>query len=435
MDNFLDIKHKYIVVDRKDRKGIMNQETKSRRIQRDIETLATYSSVQSAGSTRYTYSKEFAGARDYIRSEMEAAGLQVREDAIGTVIGRLEGSHPELPIIMTGSHFDTVKTGGRFDGAAGVAAALETARVMHDAGFRPRRSIEFVALPEEEGARFGSALMGSRAMCGKLYDDELEHTDENGISLREAMTEYGLDPDRIPEARRNPEEIEAFVELHIEQGPILEAEEVPVGIVDTIVGFRSFDVHVMGRSDHAGNTPMNMRADAFLAVARAVTLATAKAEEIGENTVFTCGYVTVEPGAFNIVVQDARIQVDCRSSKISNVDRVYKVFWESLDKSVRDNKGLSYEKSQKVHSDQVSLDEEIQKTMEERAHEAGIRTWHLLSGAGHDAMVMASIARTAMIFVPSKDGRSHVPEEWTDYDDLQKGAEVLYRTVRTLTEM
>ncbi len=409
-------------------------ETKSSRIQRDIETLATYSSVQSAGSTRFTYSKEFADARDYIRHEMENAGLQVREDAAGTVIGRLEGREPKLPIVMTGSHFDTVKTGGRFDGAAGVAAALETARVMRETGFQPKRSIEFVALPEEEGARFGSALMGSRAMCGKLHEDELRHIDGNGVTLRDAMTEYGLNPDSLGEATRNLGEIEAFVELHIEQGPILEKEGVPVGIVDSIVGFRSFDVHVHGRSDHAGNTPMNMRADAFLAVARAVTLATEKAEAIGENTVFTCGEVKVEPGAFNIVAQDAWIQVDCRSSKISNVDRVYKVFWESLDKSVRDNTGVSYVKSQKIHSDQVTLDEEIKALIETEAHKAGIRTWHLLSGAGHDAMVMSSIARAAMIFVPSKDGRSHVPEEWTDYEDLQKGAEVLYRTVRILAE-
>lgn len=406
--------------------------TKTERIQRDIETLAKYSSVVSEGCTRYTYSKEFKEARDYIRSEMEGAGLSVREDAVGTVIGTLQGEDVNLPVIMTGSHFDTVKTGGRFDGMAGVSAALETARAMQEEGFRPKRSIEFVALPEEEGARFGAALMGSRAMCGRLYPDELEHRDENGVTLAEAMEGYGLDPKHIGDARRNPEDIEAFLELHIEQGPVLEKEDVKVGIVESVVGFRSFDVHIHGRADHAGNTPMNMRADAFLAVAKAVTAATDKAEEIGENTVFTCGDVKVAPGAFNIVTSDAWIQIDCRSRKISNVDRVLKVFWESLDKSLRDNKGLSYEKHQKVHSDQVVMDPEIQKMIEDNAHAAGIRTWHLLSGAGHDAMVMADIARTAIIFVPSKGGRSHVPEEWTDYEDLQKGVEALYRTVREL---
>ena len=208
------------------------------------------------------------------------------------------------------------------------------------------------------------------------------------------MKEYGLDPNAIETAQRKPEEIGAFLELHIEQGPILEKEDVKVGIVESIVGFRCFEVHVHGRSDHAGNTPMNMRADAFLAVARAVTAATAKAEEIGENTVFTCGEVHVAPGAFNIVAEDAWIKVDCRSRKISNVDRVLKVFWESMDKSVRDSEGLSYTKEQKVHANQVEMDEEIREMIEENAHKAGIRTWHLLSGAGHDAMVMASIART-----------------------------------------
>lgn len=408
--------------------------TRADRIQKDIDTLGSYSSVKTIGCTRYTYTKEFAQARDYIKREMEQAGLEVREDAIGTVIGRLEGTNPELPIIMTGSHFDTVKTGGRYDGAAGVVAALEVARTMHDEGFRPKRSIEFVALPEEEGGRFGSGLMASRAMCGKLYPDELEHRDENGVTLAEAMKEYGLDLNAIETAQRKPEEIGAFLELHIEQGPILEKEDVKVGIVESIVGFRCFEVHVHGRSDHAGNTPMNMRADAFLAVARAVTAATAKAEEIGENTVFTCGEVYVAPGAFNIVAEDAWIKVDCRSRKISNVDRVLKVFWESMDKSVRDSEGLSYTKEQKVHANQVEMDEEIREMIEENAHKAGIRTWHLLSGAGHDAMVMASIARTAMIFVPSKDGRSHVPEEWTDCEDLQKGTETLYRTMREMAE-
>lgn len=403
--------------------------TSTERIQQDIEALAQYSSVQSMGCTRFTYSPEFGKARDYIRNQMEAAGLQVREDEIGTVIGRLEGTRPELPIIMTGSHFDTVKTGGRFDGAAGVVAGLEIARAMKEHDFKPQRSIEFVALPEEEGARFGSALLGSRAMCGKLYDGELEHKDSEGVTLRQALKEYGLDPDQIEAVRRDPEKIGYFLELHIEQGLVLEKENAPVGIVDSIVGFRSFDVWVHGRADHAGNTPMNMRADAFLAVARGVANATAKAEEIGDNTVFTCGFVTVEPGAFNIVPAEAHVQIDCRSRKISNVDRVLKVFFESLDKSVRNCKGLSYEKSQKIHSDQVEMNDEIKALIEKNADEAGIQSRHLLSGAGHDAMVMASMAKTGMIFVPSRDGRSHVPEEWTDYEDLQKGVETLYRTI------
>ena len=220
-------------------------ETKVERIQRDIETLAQYSQVQGIGCTRYTYTKEFAQARDYIVSQMKAAGLSVREDAVGTVIGRMEGRNPSAPIIMTGSHFDTVKTGGRFDGAAGVVAALETARTLHDEGFVPERPIEFVALPEEEGARFGGGLFASRAMCGQLYENELEtYKDSDGVSVAQAMREYGLDPAKADEARRKKGEIDMFLELHIEQGPVLENEKVDVGIVEAIVGIKCFNVYV-----------------------------------------------------------------------------------------------------------------------------------------------------------------------------------------------
>jgi len=407
--------------------------TSVERIRRDIDTLAKYSSVQSEGCTRFTYTKEFAEARDYIRSEMEKAGLAVREDAVGTVIGRMEGSDPDAPVIMTGSHFDTVKTGGKFDGMAGVTAALETARVLSEEGFKPRCSIEFVALPEEEGARFGSGLFASRAMCGQLTKEEIDNAvDEDGITLRQAMKAYGLDPDRVQEARRTPGSIRAFIELHIEQGPILEKEGTDVGIVDSIVGLRCRNYHVHGRSDHAGNTPMNMRADSLLAAMRAVTEAADKAVEIGENTVCTCGNLSVRPGAFNIVANETFFQLDCRSRLLSNVDRVFKVLHHSLDKSVRENPGLSYDWEDKLSARQVEMDEAIRGIMAEEARDAGLSTRHMLSGAGHDAMVMGSIADAAMVFVPSRGGRSHVPEEWTDYEDLQKGVELVYRTIRRL---
>ncbi|MBR3706079.1 MAG: hydantoinase/carbamoylase family amidase, partial [Firmicutes bacterium] len=228
--------------------------TNVERIQKDIESLAQFSCVEGIGCTRFTYTKEFAQARDYIVSEMKAAGLQVREDAVGIIIGRMEGKNPDAPVVMTGSHFDTVKTGGRFDGPAGVIAGLETARVLHEEGFVPECPIEFVALPEEEGARFGSGLFGSRAMCGQLKPGEIENNkDWDGVTVAEAMKGYGLDPSKAAEAQRKPGEIGTFLELHIEQGPLLEKTKTDIGIVDAIVGLRVFDIHVYGRSDHAGN--------------------------------------------------------------------------------------------------------------------------------------------------------------------------------------
>lgn len=410
--------------------------TRLDRITRDIEELAKFSCVEGIGCTRFTYTKEFARARDYIVSEMKAAGLTVREDAVGVVIGRMEGKNPDAPAIMTGSHFDTVKTGGRFDGPAGVVAALETARTLHEEGFVPEVPIEFVALPEEEGARFGSGLFGSRAICGQLKPGEIENNrDWDGISVAEAMKEYGLDPAKAGEAQRKPGEIGTFIELHIEQGPLLEKNKIDIGIVDAIVGLRVLNVHVYGRSDHAGNTPMNMRADTMLAAAKAITAGTEKALEIGDGTVMTCGRVETVPGAFNIVAKETFFQIDCRSKTLANVDRVLDVIRASLDKSCTENPGLSYDIEEKVFASEVPMKAEVQDVLRAEADEAGITYTGMLSGAGHDAMIMGSLCDVAMVFVPSKDGRSHVPEEWTDYADLQKGVEVVYRTVKKLASV
>lgn len=407
--------------------------TRLDRIQRDIEELAKFTCVEGIGCTRFTYTKEFAGARDYIVAEMKEAGLEVREDAVGVIIGRMEGKNPEAPIIMTGSHFDTVKTGGRFDGPAGVTAALETARTLHDEGFVPEVPIEFVALPEEEGARFGAGLFGSRAMCGQLKPGEIENNrDWDGVSVAEAMREYGLDPSKAEEAVRKPGEIGKFIELHIEQGPLLENKNIDIGVVDAIVGLRILNVRVHGRSDHAGNTPMNMRADTMLAAAKAITAGTEKAIELGEGTVMTCGRLETVPGAFNIVAKETFFQIDCRSKTLANVDKVLDVLRASLDQSCAENPGLSYEIVEMIHANELPMHDEVKAILRASADEAGITYVDMLSGAGHDAMIMGSICDVAMVFVPSKDGRSHVPEEWTDYEDLQKGVEVVYRAVKQL---
>lgn len=407
--------------------------TNIERIQKDIETLAQFSCVEGIGCTRFTYTKEFAQARDYIISEMKAAGLTVREDAVGTVIGRLEGKNPNAPILMTGSHFDTVKTGGRFDGPAGVTAALETARTLHDEGFVPECPIEFVALPEEEGARFGGGLMGSRAMCGKLTQAEVDtYKDWDGVTIAEAMKGYGLDPTKIAEAKRTPSEIGTFIELHIEQGPILENNRTDVGIVEAIVGLRCFNVTVTGRSDHAGTTPLNMRADTMLATAKAIVAGTEKAKELNDGTVVTFGRVETIPGAFNIVAKETNFNIDCRSRGIESVNTVIDVIRTSLERSVAENPGLSFEMEEKTSALPVQMKAEVQELLEKHAAELNISTRKMLSGAGHDAMIMGALCDVAMVFVPSKDGRSHVPEEWTDYADLQKGVELVYRTIKEL---
>ena len=246
------------------------------------------------------------------------------------------------------------------------------------------------------------------------------------------MKAYGLDPAKADEAKRKPGEVGTFVELHIEQGPLLEKSHTDIGIVDAIVGLRVLNVHVHGRSDHAGNTPMNMRADTMLASAKAITAGTEKAIELGEGTVMTCGRLETVPGAFNIVAKETFFQIDCRSKTLANVDKVLEVVRASLDQSCAENSGLSYEIVEMIHANELPMNDDVKNLLRESADEAGITYVDMLSGAGHDAMIMGSICDVAMVFVPSKDGRSHVPEEWTDYADLQKGVEVVYRDVKKL---
>lgn len=400
------------------------------RIRHDIDELAKFSVTQGPGCCRQTYTKEFSQARDYLVNEMKNIGLLVREDAVGNLIGRMEGENPDAPVIMCGSHFDTVRTGGRFDGLAGVVTALEVARVMKEEGFVPKCPLEFVATVEEEGTRFSGGLFGSRAMCGRLYDRELETSlDLDGISMAQAMREYGLDPDKAAEAKLDPKRVRLFLELHIEQGPVLDAEKVKIGIVDAIAGLRRWVVTVKGRSDHSGSTPMNMRADTMLAAARALVRGTAKTEALGDGTMVTCGSVEVKPGAMNVVANETVFKIDCRGKNMDSVGVVLEEIRKSLEESAETYAGLSFEISEILRIESVYTDEKVQDLFEEIAKEKGISCKRMLSGAGHDAMIMSEICDVAMLFVPSLNGRSHVAEEWTDYEDIRKGAEIMYEAI------
>ena len=240
--------------------------TKLARIQRDIEELAKYNATPGQGLTRFSLTVEDRAARGYLRQQMQDCGLRVYEDAAGNLVGRREGELVDAPVVMIGSHFDSVKGGGNFDGPAGVSAALETARVLHERGTKTRYPIEVVAMIEEEGARFSASLYGSRSMAGQIDAVQLqERKDAAGISMYDALRDFGFNPDAIGMARRLPGSVKAFLELHIEQGPILEAEGLDVGIVQQIVGIHDMKVKLQGRQGHAGTIPMNLRADAIMA--------------------------------------------------------------------------------------------------------------------------------------------------------------------------
>ena len=409
--------------------------TKLQRIQQDIEALSAYNSTPGQGLTRLSFTPEHRQAAQYIQQAMEQAGLTVRTDSIGTLIGRLEGTDPNAPVVMVGSHFDSVKHGGNFDGPAGVVAGLETARVLKDLGIQPRHPMEFVAMIEEEGTRFGSGLFGSRGMTGRLTQKELEENhDDDGISPAQAMKDFGLDPARFGEAVRKPGEIQSFLELHIEQGPILEACGAQVGIVETIVGISEMEVTVIGRPDHAGTTPMNMRADGLVASAKLVEHLTQQAIAVGNGTVATVGKLSLQPGASNIVPGRVQFTLDIRSPKGECVQQVKQSFEEEIHRLTQENPALQIQVRPLMEVDPVVLNPHVRQVLFQQGQACGLTTKDMSSGAGHDAMIMADIAQVGMVFVPSKGGRSHCPEEWTDYDQLQNGIEVICNAAIALAQ-
>ncbi|MCF7935459.1 MAG: Zn-dependent hydrolase [Synergistales bacterium] len=402
------------------------------RIRKDLETLAGCTATPGEGITRLAFTPEEIKARGYLKGEMEAAGLEVSQDTAGNIFGRRRGRRDDAPPVLFGSHIDSVVHGGAFDGTAGIVAALEAMRHFHTEGIETEHPLEMVVMTEEEGGRFGSGLWGSRAMAGKVTRKEVEeNTDAHGVTKARALQEFGIDPARVPEAARKPGSIKAFLELHIEQGPVLEEEGFDAGIVDSIVGIRILNVTVRGRSDHAGTTPMDYRRDPLVGASRVVAAIDGIARNAGHGAVATVGMLTAEPGAFNIIPGEVRFTVDLRCSQEDVIEHINGEIERTLDE-VCHHAGLEWSLEHRLTVQPVQVDSQIIRTFQDVAREKGISAHVMPSGAGHDAMVMAAVAPMGMLFVPSRSGKSHCPEEWTDYDKVAKGAELLEGAVRRL---
>jgi len=410
-------------------------ESNVQRIQVDLEVMARHTSTPGLGVTRFSFSSEDRLTREYIKGRMQQCGLTVYEDVAGAIVGRRPGKKDQAPVVMVGSHFDSVKNGGPFDGPAGVAAALEIARVLEENQVITEHPIEFVALVEEEGGRFGGGLFGSRAMAGKVSMEELTtFKDEDGISIAQAMAKFGFDPDLIGSAARDPRQLRAFFELHIEQGPILETSGVSVGIVEIVVGITQLDITLQGRPDHAGTTPMEMRADALVAAADLIMKVGRLARSAGNGTVATVGKISALPGAANIVPGNVECTVDIRSKKVENINFVVRGIERELKLLMRRNPAISYSITRKLAIAPVRLTPQIIDILMAEGNKRNISTKLMQSGAGHDAMVMAGLTEVGLIFVPSKGGRSHCPEEWTDYAQLKQGVDILLGAVLTVAK-
>jgi len=393
--------------------------------------MSQYTATPNEGMTRYSYSPEDVKTRKYMKEKMAEYGLTVREDGLGNIFGKLEGKKEFAPSVLIGSHFDSVPHGGNYDGPAGVIAGLEVAALFQEHNIKPTYPLEVIAMIEEEGSRFGGGLMGSRGINGLIGEEDF-HTirDKDGISVIEAMQEAGLDP-TLPK-HRDPKTMKAFLELHIEQGPILEEENISIGVVDTIVGLTQFEVTIEGKAGHAGTTPMDRRSDALITAATIVSQLPKLAKAEGNGTVITTGQFAVYPNGSNVIPDKVIFSIDLRSGEEASIQRVMEKVKALIESYQKD--GIKTSIEQQLYIQPKELSKEVRSSLKESTEKLGISSIPMLSGAGHDAMVFSDYTEAGMIFIPSKDGLSHCPEEWSDLEHLALGVDVLFETAKKLTE-
>ena len=398
------------------------------RLRGDIEALAAIGQDPAGGISRPAWSPAHEEGRGWLLGRLREAGLAARVDAAGNVLGRLGEA---TPVVMTGSHIDTVPRGGPLDGALGVLAGLECLRTVRAAGVRLSRALEVAAFTDEEGRFYG--FFGSRALTGSL-DQALAArlSDPTGLALPEAMRRAGFDLERASEARRPAGDIAAYVELHIEQGPWLEAEDLPIGVVEGIVGIRRFRLTFVGQPDHAGTTPMDRRRDAFFTAAEYATKSRDLVVRGGAGrAVTTIGVVDVRPGVPNIVPERAALLQELRDPDPVVLDRLAARTLQAARRVAR-ARGVVLEVEHLMRAEPVRMSPRIQAEIEAAARELDLPTRRMPSGAGHDAQVLAAVTDAGMLFVPSQGGRSHRPDEWTDWAALERGANVLLATLLRL---
>lgn len=387
------------------------------------------------GITRVAYTnEEQACTQAFMRMCMDA-GLHVRMDQCGNVIARREGRGKDLPPVIMGSHLDTVYQGGKYDGVVGVTAALEVVRRLNDKGIQTDHPIEIISFACEESSRFGISTLGSKAMTGQFDKEKVRNLkDRNGITLEEALALVALEIDSIEEASRIGEPMKAFFELHIEQGPVLEKENKKIGIVTGIAAPVRFSIKVIGAPSHSGTTPMNMRQDALLGAAEiALELEKVALAEQKYGTVATVGVLEIESGAMNVVPGEVEMKVDIRGSSIESRQRVLDHLYRTMDR-VKQSRRLVMICHEIAAEEPVLLSGEIIQTLERICQERTIPYKKMPSGAGHDAMNMVKLCPTGLIFIPSVNGISHHPDEFTELDDIMIGIDFLEEVIMHYTK-
>jgi allantoate deiminase len=397
------------------------------RIMQRCETLAGHSELP-GGLTRVFLSPEARAAGERVLGWMREAGMQAHLDAIGNVVGRYEGERPGLPSLMLGSHLDTVRDAGKYDGMLGVVTAIECVHALHSEQKRLPFAVEVVGFGDEEGVRFGTTLLGSRAISGTLDANILDTKDASGKTVAAALREFGLDPGALAQVARKKGEVLAYAELHIEQGPVLEAEGLPVGVVTAINGFSRLRVTLRGEAGHAGTVPMALRRDALAAAAECILAVENIAREHAE-LVGTVGRIEAKPGAINVIPGEVQFTVDVRAPRDPLRHQAVAAVKVAIGR-IAGRRGLAHEAESLQDFGSSACAPRLMKQLERAVQGHGLPVRRLPSGAGHDGMAIKAIADIAMLFVRCKAGVSHNPAESITAEDATVGARVFYDFIR-----
>lgn len=402
----------------------------SERLRDDIDALANIGQNQDQGIYRMAFSDGDMAGRDWFRGRIEESGLGFYQDGAANLYARLNWDE-HTPSVMAGSHLDTVPGAGHLDGALGVVCALEALRVLQETDVDLKYPLEAVAFSDEEG-RFGG-MFGSQSVAGLVTPEYLHNaSDLDGINLIAAMAELGLDAREALRAQRAPESIHAYVELHIEQGPVLDRKGLSIGIVDAITGLFKWEITLSGAANHAGTTPMDMRADAFQGLAEfSGQLERVLAEYGSPQSTATIGRVELKPGAANVIPGQAVFSLDVRDTDPDILSVLGDALRRTLSAIAR-RRGLMFEFVVLSEIAPVQCADMVLEAIESSVNALKLPATHLSSGAAHDAQIIAGIAPTGMIFVPSKEGRSHSAAEWTAWNDIEAGANALLNTLKRL---
>lgn len=399
------------------------------RIDSRLRQLGEIGRTSEKGVTRLALTNEDMLAQSMVASWMKEAGMHVRQDCFGNLIGRKEGNNPHAPAVMLGSHIDSVPNGGRFDGTVGVIGGIEVVQVLSENNVQHEHPIEVVAFCDEEGVRFSDGFFGSRGMWGKLTPEDLVKCDEQGVTRTEALQQCGFPSQKGTSDMRNPEDIKAYVELHIEQGPYLQAVDEPVGIVTSIMGVQLIKIKLVGQSGHAGTVPMNMRQDPMMGAAEAIVgLEKLCSADSSKPTVGTVGTFGLEPGACNVIPDSVEFTIDIRDIDDQRLLQILTDF-DALLSEISFRRGLDYQIENLLTINKADASTELVQLFRDIGLKRTVELPEMFSGAGHDAMIMSEVTEMGMLFVRCKDGVSHHPSEWAEVSDICIGVEYLYEAV------